>query len=183
MTLAEGQPILDVVVRPGPGWQKVRQSRATHPRSTDVPDWVTTSAVHPTFCDSDSVHFRVKCHGRQQVQPWRRVGLGRCRANLSWTTEPGCTTTSPARMYCQGGRKCSSLVQLSQGALTSHILGDNFCRASHLCCDSDSFHCKCYGRQLAPNTEVQSWRREGRCGTSSCNPAQGPDRQRFSLGD
>ena len=37
---------------------------------------------NPPYWDSDSVHF--KCHSRlvgtQQVQPWRRVGLGRCRA-------------------------------------------------------------------------------------------------------
>ena len=49
-----------------PRWQKVRQSRATQPRCTDVPDWVTASAVQPTLWDSDS--FNVK------------VGLGRCRA-------------------------------------------------------------------------------------------------------
>ena len=34
--------------------QKVRQSRATQPRCTDVSDWMTTSAVQPTFWDSDS---------------------------------------------------------------------------------------------------------------------------------
>ena len=59
----------------------------TQPRCTDVPDWVTTFAVQPTFWDSDSFNF--KCHGRQvgtqEVQPWRRVGLGRCRA-----TQPRC---------------------------------------------------------------------------------------------
>ena len=33
-----------------PYWQKVRQSRATQPRYTDVPDWVkTTSAMQPAF--------------------------------------------------------------------------------------------------------------------------------------
>ena len=67
-----------------PRWQKARQSRATaQPRCTDVPSWVITSAVQPTFCDSD--RFKRTCRGRQlagtqQVQPWRRVGLGRCRA-------------------------------------------------------------------------------------------------------
>ena len=39
------------------------QPRATQPRCTDVPDWVKTSAVQPTFWDSDSFNF--KCHGRQ----------------------------------------------------------------------------------------------------------------------
>ena len=65
-----------------PKWQKVRHYRATQPRSTDVPDWMTTSAVQPTFWESDI--FRLKCRGllfgTQQVQPWRRVDLGRCHA-------------------------------------------------------------------------------------------------------
>ena len=43
-----------------PTWQKVRQYRASQ---TDVPDWVTVSAVQPTFWDSDS--FNLKCHGHQ----------------------------------------------------------------------------------------------------------------------
>ena len=69
-------------IQPGPSTsqpiQKVRQSRATRPRCTDVP-WVTTSADQSTFWESDSFNF--KCRGRQltrsqQVQPWRRVGLG-----------------------------------------------------------------------------------------------------------
>ena len=59
-----------------PRWQKVCQSRATRPKCTDVPDWVTTSAMQPTFWDSDSFNF--KCHGRQ---PWRRVGLGGLSCN------------------------------------------------------------------------------------------------------
>ena len=46
-----------------PRWQKVRQSRATQPRCTDVQIWVTNSAVEPNFWDSDSFHL--KCHGRQ----------------------------------------------------------------------------------------------------------------------
>ena len=46
-----------------PKWQKVHQSRVTQPRCADAPDWVTTSAVQPTFWDSDSFNF--KCHGRQ----------------------------------------------------------------------------------------------------------------------
>ena len=36
-----------------PRWRKVRQSRATQPRYTDVPDSMTTSAVQSTFWDSD----------------------------------------------------------------------------------------------------------------------------------
>ena len=72
-----------------PRWQKVRQSRsATQPRGTDdVPDWVPTLLCKPTFWDSESFNF--KCHGRQLVaptmcNPWRRVGLGRCRATRPW---------------------------------------------------------------------------------------------------
>ena len=68
-----------------PRWQKVRQSRAT--LSPDalmyVPDWVSTSAVQPTFGDSDGFNkFEVPWSpvGTQQVQPRRRVGLRRCRA-------------------------------------------------------------------------------------------------------
>ena len=65
-----------------PRWQKVHQSRASQPLGTDVPGWVTASAVQATFWDSDS--FNAKCHGpsvgTQQVQPWRRVSLGRCHA-------------------------------------------------------------------------------------------------------
>ena len=38
-----------------PRWQKVRQSCAIQPRCIDVPDWVTTSAVQPTFQDSESL--------------------------------------------------------------------------------------------------------------------------------
>ena len=57
-----------------PRWQKVRQSRATQPRCTDVPDWVTTSAVQPTFWDSDSFHF--KCHGRHLAPNRCNVGGG-----------------------------------------------------------------------------------------------------------
>ena len=55
-----------------PRWQKVRQFRATQPRYTDVPDWVTTSAVKPTFWDNDS--FTSKCHGRQLAP--NRCNLG-----------------------------------------------------------------------------------------------------------
>ena len=40
-----------------PMWQKVRQSRATQLRCTDVPDWATTYAMQPTFWDSDSFNF------------------------------------------------------------------------------------------------------------------------------
>ena len=32
-----------------PRWQKVCRSRATQPRCSNVPDWVTTSATQPTF--------------------------------------------------------------------------------------------------------------------------------------
>ena len=51
-----------------PKWQKVRQSRATQPRCTDVPDWVTASA----FWDRDSFNF--KCHGRHLAP--NRCNLG-----------------------------------------------------------------------------------------------------------
>ena len=55
-----------------PRWQKVRQSRATQPRCTDVPDWVTTSTLQSAFWDHDS--FNCKCHGRQLAQ--NRCNLG-----------------------------------------------------------------------------------------------------------
>ena len=56
-----------------PRWQKVHQFRATRPRRADVPDWVTTSAVQPTFWDSDS--FNLKCRGRQLAP--KKCNLGR----------------------------------------------------------------------------------------------------------
>ena len=46
-----------------PRWQQVRKSRATQPRGTDAPDWVTTSAAPPTIGDSDSFNF--EDHGLQ----------------------------------------------------------------------------------------------------------------------
>ena len=55
-----------------PMWQNVRRSRATQPRCTEVPDWVTTSAEQPTFWDSDS--FNCQCHGRQLAP--NRCSLG-----------------------------------------------------------------------------------------------------------
>ena len=73
-----------------PRWQKVHQSRATQPRGTDAPDWVTTSVMQPTFWDTDS-SIICKCHGRPQLAPngcnlgGGRVGLGRCCA-----TQPRC---------------------------------------------------------------------------------------------
>ena len=42
--------------------ERVRHSRAAT-QCTDVPHWVSTSALRPTCWDSDSVRF--KCRGRQ----------------------------------------------------------------------------------------------------------------------
>ena len=53
--------------------RKSANSRATQARCTDVPHWVTTSAVQPTFWDSDS--FDIKCYGRQLAPS--RCNLGR----------------------------------------------------------------------------------------------------------
>ena len=55
-----------------PRWQKVRQSRATQSRCTNVRNWATTSAMQPTSWDSDSCNF--KCHGRQLAP--NRCSLG-----------------------------------------------------------------------------------------------------------
>ena len=55
-----------------PRWQKVCQSCATQLRCTDVPDWVTISAVQPTFWDSDSFNF--KWHGHKLAP--NRTNLG-----------------------------------------------------------------------------------------------------------
>ena len=52
-----------------PRWQKVRQSLAPQPRYIDVPEWVTTSAVQPTFWDSDRFNF--ECH---MVASWHPTG-------------------------------------------------------------------------------------------------------------
>ena len=47
----------------GKSWP-VSSVQLTQPRcTTDVPDWVTNSAVQPTVCDSDRFNF--KSHGRQ----------------------------------------------------------------------------------------------------------------------
>ena len=62
---------------------------------------------------------------------------------------PGCTTTSQS-IYCQGGRKSASFVQLRPDACSPR-LGDNFCRAKPTFWDSDSLNSKCHGRQLAPS--------------------------------
>ena len=65
--------------------QQVRQSRATQPRCTDVPHWVTTSALQPHLSPRTVTVLILKCH-RRQLAPnrcnlnWRRVGQGRCRA-------------------------------------------------------------------------------------------------------
>ena len=64
-----------------PRWQKVRQSRATQPR------WATTSAVQPTFWESDSFNSNevprspVQLAPNRCVQPRRRVGLGTLSSN------------------------------------------------------------------------------------------------------
>ena len=41
----------------GQGGRKSAKSRTAEPTCTDVSDWVTTSAVQPTFWDSDSFKF------------------------------------------------------------------------------------------------------------------------------
>ena len=88
------------------GWQRQRPSRLTAKVADSPPvscynsaqtHWLTSQIgwqllpCSPPFGDSDSFDFfLVPCSpvGTQQVQrPWRRVGLGRCRA-----TRP-CTTT------------------------------------------------------------------------------------------
>ena len=58
-------------------------------------------------------------------KPAGKVPFGSSRVSvihrtLTWTTGPGCTTTSQP-IYCQDGRKSTSLVQLSPDALTSQI--------------------------------------------------------------
>ena len=70
---------------------------------------------------------------------------------------PGCTTMSQP-IYCQGGRKSASLVQLSPDALPSQIRRQLLpCNPWPTFWDSDSlnFKChgldfKCHGHQLAP---------------------------------
>ena len=44
----------------------------------------------------------------------------------------GFFTTTSQPIYCQGGRKSTSLVQLNPDALTTPKLGDNFCHATHI---------------------------------------------------
>ena len=56
---------------------------------TDVPDWVTTSAVHAINPPFGTVTVLIlnatvaSCHTKQVQQPWGRFGLGRCHATQS----------------------------------------------------------------------------------------------------
>ena len=132
-----------------PRWQKVRQSRATQPRWTHDPGWVTTSAVHAThlFWDSDS--FNVKCHGRHlapsKVHSWRRVGLGRCRGATAQPTARAARRQSDARTNSHGTRRLSPLKDPSvavqqrldcQAACMSHVHAASGCKLDSVANDA-----------------------------------------------
>ena len=76
----------DVLADLLPRGQTVRQSRATHPRCTDVSDWVTTSVVQPIFGDSDS--FNCKSHGCQ-LAPSRCIPGGGSVLDVVVQPNPG----------------------------------------------------------------------------------------------
>ena len=85
-----------------PRRQKVRQSRATQPICTALPDWVPTSPVQThLFCDSSRFNF--KCHGRQLVGYSARCNLGGGRVGLGRGR-----STRPRRLTSRGENLAAS---------------------------------------------------------------------------